>query len=87
MGNKKMPILQAGGGGVGEVWNNEIGKKGGEKERDTQLNAEFQRIPRRDKKAFLSYKEAQRKKQRKTTEGKDQRSRQEKLETPREHFM
>ena len=26
----------------------------GEKERYTQLNAEFQRIPRRDKKAFLS---------------------------------
>ena len=26
----------------------------GEKERDTHLNAEFQRIPRRDKKAFLS---------------------------------
>ena len=46
--------------GVGWVkWNNEIGRKGGEKERDTQPNAEFQRIPRRDKKAFLS---AQRKK-------------------------
>ena len=26
----------------------------GEKERDTQLNAEFQRIARRDKKAFLN---------------------------------
>ena len=26
----------------------------GEKERDTHLNAEFQRIERRDKKAFLS---------------------------------
>ena len=26
----------------------------GEKERYTHLNAEFQRIPRRDKKAFLS---------------------------------
>ena len=26
----------------------------GEKEKCTQLNAEFQRIPRRDKKAFLS---------------------------------
>ena len=26
----------------------------GEKERNTQLNAEFQRIARRDKKAFLS---------------------------------
>ena len=28
--------------------------KGKEKERDTHLNAEFQRIARRDKKAFLS---------------------------------
>ena len=27
----------------------------GEKERYTHLNAEFQRIPRRDKKAFLSH--------------------------------
>ena len=27
----------------------------GEKERDTHLNSEFQRIARRDKKAFLSY--------------------------------
>ena len=29
-------------------------KSKGEKERDTHLNAEFQRIARRDKKAFLS---------------------------------
>ena len=29
-------------------------KTKGEKERYTHLNAEFQRIPRRDKKAFLS---------------------------------
>ena len=29
-------------------------KNKGEKERDTHLNAEFQRIARRDKKAFLS---------------------------------
>ena len=29
-------------------------KRKGEKERNTQLNAEFQRIARRDKKAFLS---------------------------------
>ena len=29
-------------------------KSKGEKERYTNLNAEFQRIPRRDKKAFLS---------------------------------
>ena len=31
-------------------------KGNGEKERYTQLNAEFQRIARRDKKAFLSTK-------------------------------
>ena len=30
-------------------------KSKGEKERYKHLNAEFQRIPRRDKKAFLSY--------------------------------
>ena len=30
-------------------------KSKGEKERSTHLNAEFQRIARRDKKAFLSY--------------------------------
>ena len=29
-------------------------KSKGEKERESHLNAEFQRIPRRDKKAFLS---------------------------------
>ena len=34
---------------------NKIVKSKGEKERYTYLNAEFQRITRRDKKAFLSY--------------------------------
>ena len=33
---------------------NSCEKKRSEKERYTNLNAEFQRIPRRDKKAFLS---------------------------------
>ena len=32
----------------------------GEKDRDTHLNAEFQRIARRDKKAFLSQRLVQR---------------------------
>ena len=57
----------------------------GEKERCTHLNAEFQRIARRDKKAFLSD-------QCKEIEGKkiewerlEISSR--KLEIPREHFM
>ena len=55
----------------------------GEKERYTHLNTEFQRIARRDKKAFLSdqYKEIE----------ENNRIRLEissrKLEIPREHFM
>ena len=50
-----------------------------EKERYTRLNAEFQRIARRDKKAFLSN-------QCKEIEEKKQISSR-KLEIPREHFM
>ena len=46
----------------------------GEKERYTHLNAEFQRIARRDKKAFLMISE---KKERKTIEWKNLRSLQE----------
>ena len=56
----------------------------GEKERYTQLNAEFQRIARRDKKAFLSN-------QCKEIEENNRMERLEissrKLEIPREHFM
>ena len=56
----------------------------GEKERYTYLNAEFQRIARRDKKAFLSD-------QCKEIEENNRRERLEissrKLEIPREHFM
>ena len=57
----------------------------GERERHTQLNAEFQRTARRDKKAFLSD-------QCKETEennrmGKTREISSRKLETPREHFM
>ena len=56
----------------------------GEKERYKHLNAEFQRITRRDKKAFLSYQckeieENNRMGMFKSSSGK--------LETPREHFM
>ena len=59
-------------------------KSKGEKERYTQLNAEFQRIARRDKKALLSD-------QCKAIEennkmGKNRLSSR-KLEIPREHFM
>ena len=60
------------------------GKGKGEKERYTHLNAEFQRIARRDKKAFLSD-------QCKEIEGNNKWERLEiasrKLEIPREHFM
>ena len=61
----------------------EVKGKGG-KERYTHLNAEFQRIARRDKKAFLSN-------QCKEIEEKIEWERLEifsrKLEIPREHFM
>ena len=56
----------------------------GEKERYTHLNAEFQRIARRDKKAFLSN---QCKKYRKTTEWEKLEISSRKLEIPREYFM
>ena len=60
------------------------GKSKGEKERYTYLNADFQRIARRDKKAFLSY-------QCKEIEENNRMGRLEissrKLEIPREHFM
>ena len=56
----------------------------GEKERYTQLNAEFQRRARRDKKAFLSdqCKEIEEKNRMGKT-----RDLSRKLEMPREHFM
>ena len=55
----------------------------GEKERYTHLNAEFQRIVRRDEKALLSN---QCKKQRKTIEWKILEISSRKLEIPKEHF-
>ena len=56
----------------------------GEKERYTHLNAEFQRIARRDKKAFLSDK-CKVIEETKEWERLEISSR--KLEIPREHFM
>ena len=41
-------------GGLTNSWERSKAKGKGEKERYTHLNAEFQRIARRDKKAFLS---------------------------------
>ena len=59
-------------------------KSKGEKERYTHLNAEFQRLARRDKKAFLS---GQCKEIRKTTEWERLEISSRKLEIPREHFI
>ena len=56
----------------------------GEKERYTHLNAEFQRIARRDKKSFFSdrYKEIEKNNRMRRIEISSR-----KLEIPREHFM
>ena len=56
----------------------------GEKEVNTHLNAEFQRIARRNKKAFLS---DQCKEVEETTEWERLEISSRKLEIPREHFM
>ena len=53
-----------------------------EKERYTHLNAEFQRIARRDKKAFLSDQCKKIEENKRMTEISSR-----KLEIPREHFM
>ena len=55
-----------------------------EKRNDTHLNAEFQRIARRDKRAFLRD-QSKGIEENKEWEGKEISSR--KLEIPREHFM
>ena len=55
----------------------------GEEERYTHLNAEFRRIARRDKKAFLS----NQCKEGKTKEWERLEISSRKLEIPREHFM
>ena len=60
-------------------------KNKGEKERYTHLNTEFQRIARRDKKAFLS--DQCKKKQRKIIEWERLEISSGKLEIPREHLM
>ena len=62
----------------------------GEKKRYTHLNAEFQRIARRDKKAFVSdhCKEIEENNRRQRLEmGKTRIFSSRKLEIPREHFM
>ena len=59
-------------------------KSKGEEERYTHLNAEFQRIARRDKKAFFS---DQCKEIEETIEWERLEMSSRKLEIPREHFM
>ena len=59
-------------------------KAKGKRERYTQLNAEFQRTARRDKKAFFS---DQCKEKKKTIEWKRLEISSRKLEITREHFM
>ena len=59
-------------------------KSKGEKERYTHWNAEFQRIARRDKKAFLS---DQCKEIEKTTDWERLEISSRKSEIPRQHFM
>ena len=59
-------------------------KSKGEKERYTQLNAEFQKIARRDKNAFFS---VQCKEIEETMEWERLEISSRKLEIPREHFM
>jgi len=61
-------------------------KSKGEKERNIQLNAEFQRTARRDKKAFQSEKCKEREKKKKNRMGKT-RDLFKKLGIPRKHFM
>ena len=56
----------------------------GEKERYTHLNAEFQRIARRDKKAFLSEQCNEMEENNRMGKTRDPSR---KLEIPREHFM
>ena len=61
-----------------------VPKGRGEKDRYTHLNVEFQRIARRDKKAFLN---DQCKEQRKSIEWERLEISSRKLEIQREHFM
>ena len=62
-------------------------KSKGEKERYIHLNAEFQRIAKRDKKAFLSDQCKEVEDGNGKQNGKDLEISSRKLEIPREHFM
>ena len=62
-------------------------KSKGEKERYTHLNEEFQRIARRDKKAFLSDQSKEIEENNRMGKTRDLFKISSKLETPRENFM
>ena len=70
-------------GGITNSCEKKRSKKQEEKERYKHLNAEFQRMARRDKKAFLSDQCKETEENNRT--GKTEISR--KLKIPREHFM
>ena len=71
-------------GGLTNTYEKKGSEKQGEKERYTHINAEFQRIARRDKKAFLSdqYKEIE-----ENIEWERLEISSRKLEIPRKYFM
>ena len=62
-------------------------KSKGEKERQKHLNAEFQRVARSDKKAFISIQCKEIEKKKKTIEWERLEISSRKLEIPREQFM
>ena len=70
-------------GGLTNSWERKVKGKG-EKKRYTHLNAEFQRIVRRNKKAFLAINA---KKYKKTIEWKRLEISSRELEISKEHFM
>ena len=71
-------------GGLTNSCEKQRGEKQGEKERYKHLNAEFQRIARKDKNAFFI---DQCKETEETTEWERLEISSRKLEIPREHFM
>jgi len=72
--------------GLTNSWEKKEAKGKGEKERYTHLNAEFQRIARRDKKAFLSDQCKEIEENNRMGKTRDLKKKK-KLEIPREHFM
>ena len=72
-------------GGLADSWERRQAKSKGEKVRYKHLNAEFQRIASRDKKAFFS--DQCKEIEENNRMGKTREISSTKLEIPREHFM